>query len=115
MRGTQLESKAAAYLEAFGYRIIARNFRTRSGEIDLIAEIQLDRGIELVFIEVRLRGLGAWASAPESITRAKRARLDRAARIWLETYRGRARSMRFDLVYSDGNAMSHVPDAWRGC
>ncbi|MGB6837955.1 MAG: YraN family protein, partial [Dehalococcoidia bacterium] len=61
------ERVAAAHLEAKGYRILARNYRCREGEIDLVAQ----QGDVLVFVEVRARrGEGA-GTAAESVTQVK--------------------------------------------
>jgi putative endonuclease len=62
-----------------GLTIVGRNFRTRFGEIDLIAR----DGSTLVFVEVRLRTSSRFGGAAESITTAKRARLVAAAREYL--------------------------------
>ena len=67
--GARAEALAARYLIAQGLAIVARNFRTRFGEIDLIAR---DRGV-LVFVEVRMRRSRRFGGAIASITAAKRA------------------------------------------
>ena len=59
-----------------GLAIVGRNFRTRAGEIDLIAR----DGATLVFVEVRMRRSQRFGGALESITAAKRARLVMAAK-----------------------------------
>ena len=59
--------------------MLARNWRCRHGEIDLIAE---ERGT-LVFAEVRMRRGAGFGGAAESVTAAKRARLIAAARLYL--------------------------------
>ena len=70
---------AAEFLVARGLAIVARNFRTRRGEIDLIAR----DGATLVFVEVRLRRSQSFGGAGASITAAKSARLTTAARVYL--------------------------------
>lgn len=69
--GAAGERLTARYLEARGYRILARNVRLSRGEIDLVAE----QGGCLVLIEVRLRRGTGTAVALESISAAKRRRL----------------------------------------
>ena len=76
-----------------GLTIVGRNFRTRFGEIDLIAR----DGSTLVFVEVRLRTSSRFGGAAESITTAKRARLVAAAREYLGRTRGE-RACRFDAI-----------------
>jgi len=70
-RGAAAEALAARFLAARGLTIIARNYRCRGGDIDLIAR---DRDT-LVFVEVRLRSGDAFGGARASITAAKRRRL----------------------------------------
>jgi putative endonuclease len=68
--GARAEGIAAKFLEARGLVIVDRNFRTRRGEIDLIAR----DGAMLVFVEVRLRRSQSFGGAGASITAAKCAR-----------------------------------------
>ena len=91
--GARAEALAARYLVAQGLAIVARNFRTRFGEIDLIAR---DRGV-LVFVEVRLRRSKHFGGAIGSITAAKRMRLVRAANGYLAMI-GREPPCRFDAI-----------------
>ena len=69
--GESGERVAAMFLEQRGYRMLARNFRTRVGEMDLIAE----DADGLAFVEVRARRGNALGSPEESLTSRKRARL----------------------------------------
>lgn len=92
--GQRAEALAAAYLEARGYTITARNWRRPEGEIDLVAA----RGDICVFIEVRSR-TGIERGHPlETVTASKRARVLRAARLYLDEERPRADSFRFDVL-----------------
>ncbi|HZN86949.1 MAG TPA: YraN family protein [Burkholderiales bacterium] len=77
--GVRAEELCADLLRRAGLRILARNWRCRLGEIDLVAE---EAGT-LVFAEVRLRRNARYGGAAESITAAKRARLLAAARLYL--------------------------------
>jgi putative endonuclease len=93
--GVRAENLCADLLRRAGLRILARNWRCRLGEIDLVAE---DAGT-LVFAEVRLRRNARYGGAAESITVAKRARLLAAARLYLA---GRAPApCRFDVLLLD--------------
>jgi putative endonuclease len=73
------EDYAAAHLRQAGYTIIARNWRSPAGELDLVAQ----QGGQLVFVEVRARRAGA-TSPEESVGRAKAARLRALAYAYLE-------------------------------
>jgi len=94
--GSRAEDLCAELMRRAGLRILARNWRCRLGEIDLVAE----EGETLVFAEVRLRRDARFGGAAESITAAKRARLVAAARLYLA---GRAaRPCRFDVLLLEG-------------
>lgn len=75
--GKRGEDEAAAYLERQGYAIVVRNWRTRSGELDIVAR----EGAWLVFVEVRTRRIGRHAATPalgspeESVTPRKQLKL----------------------------------------
>lgn len=95
-RGERAEALAEAFLKRQGLRILARNYRCRFGEIDLVAET----GATLVFVEVRARRSEAFGGAAASITAAKRRRLVAAARHYLAA--AGERSARFDVVLVRG-------------
>ena len=78
-RGRHAENLAAEFLQERGLQLVARNYRCRFGEIDLIAR----DGETLVFVEVRMRAGAGFGGAAASITGAKRAKLLRAARHYL--------------------------------
>ena len=104
--GARAESLAAAFLGARGLVIVARNFRTRRGEIDLIAR----DGTTLVFVEVRMRRSADFGGAAASITAAKRSRLIAAAGAYLATL-SREPACRFDAVLIDGASPPRIE--WR--
>jgi putative endonuclease len=95
--GARAEALATDYLARQGLVVVARNFRTRRGEIDVIVR---DRDT-LVFVEVRLRSDAAYGGAAASITPAKRARLLAAANAYLATLE-REPPCRFDAILLDG-------------
>ena len=91
--GLSAESRAAAFLIAKGYRILARRFRTPLGEIDIVAR---RRGV-LVFIEVKARD--SFDAAAEAIGKRQQRRIIAAAQMWLAGHPDDAmRDMRFDVV-----------------
>jgi len=117
-RGAAGEQAAAELLAALGYEIVERNFRTRYGELDIVA---VDRGC-LVFCEVRARvGREAIARALESIGPGKRIQLRKMAREWFRlssAERPATGATRFDAVAvaiaANGRplALEHVRDAF---
>ena len=96
LRGAQAEILAEKFLAKRGLRIIARNFRIKGGEIDLICS----EGDTTVFVEVRLRTSKGFGGAAASITAHKQRRLILAARHWL--LRNGDCACRFDCVLLDG-------------
>lgn len=69
-----------AHLERQGYQIVARNWRCKLGELDIIAS----QGPDLVFVEVRTRRGRVFGSPEESITPLKQRRLTRLAQTYLQ-------------------------------
>lgn len=104
--GAAGEEAAAAFLTARGLRVVARNFRVKGGEIDLVCR----DGAETVFVEVRLRRSAAYGGAAASITAAKRAKLILAARHWLA--RHGERPCRFDCVLIQAGEIEWLKSAF---
>ena len=97
--GAAGEDAVARWYGAAGYSVLARNWRVREGEIDLIA--RLDRVI--VFCEVKTRRGDAFGSPAEAVTPRKQARIRKLAVRWLgesaiEGGVGRADVLRFDVA-----------------
>ena len=91
--GAHAERLVADYLTARGLHLVARNYRCRGGEIDLV----MRDGGSLVFVEVRARAGSAFGGAAASITRGKQERVILAARHYLARHRIDA-PCRFDAV-----------------
>ena len=93
--GRRGEDEAAAYLTALGWRIVDRNWRCASGEIDIVA---LDGG-ELVIVEVKTRSGRGYGHPLEAVDLQKLTRLCVLAGAWRRAHRGvRARTTRIDLL-----------------
>ena len=93
--GESGERVAALFLEQRGYKILARNFRTRTGEIDLIAE----DADGLAFVEVRTRRGDTMGTPEESLTPRKRKRTIAMALEYLQQHEEFAeQAWRIDLV-----------------
>ena len=109
-RGHRSEWLAAAALMAKGYRIVARRYRTKLGEIDLIAR----RGNLVAIVEVKARP--TLAAAMDAIGGMSERRIEAAADLWLARQRDYAKlSMRFDMVaVLPWRWPVHVPDVFRG-
>lgn len=99
--GLSAEAMAAAYLMVKGYRIIAKRFRTKHGEIDLIAR----RKQLIAFVEVKARA--TLDDAAYAVTPRQQKRIINAAQIWLADHPEHAGfEMRFDAILI---APRHLP------
>ena len=108
VEGGEAEERAARYLADHGLVILHRNFRTRLGEVDLIAR----DGATLVFVEVRRRLSSApWGGAAGSVGPLKQRRLVAAARIYLSRLSSEP-PCRFDVVALEGEECTWVRDAF---
>jgi putative endonuclease len=97
--GARAEQIAGEFLQARGLTILARNYRRRLGEIDLVAR---DGGV-LVIAEVRTRSREDFGGAAASITRAKQRRIIRATTQLLQQHRDYAAlPVRFDVLIVSG-------------
>jgi putative endonuclease len=95
--GAAGEQLATAHLSRLGYRVVARNYRTRWGEIDIIVHAP---GV-LVFVEVKARRSSARAGSPfDAVDPRKQAQVRRMAAVWLSEVndRPRADDLRFDVI-----------------
>jgi len=99
MRGSEAEERARSWLEAQGLELIARNWRCRGGELDLV----MRDGAEVAIIEVRSRARADFGTAAESVARHKQRRIVRAARLLLaQRPELGEQAVRFDVVALDG-------------
>jgi putative endonuclease len=88
---------ASRHLEARGYAILERNFRCRSGEVDIVARL----GEATVFVEVKERSADSHGAGHEAVTFGKRRRILRAARIYAASRGLSETPLRFDVISID--------------
>ena len=107
--GSSYEDLAARYLEDNGYRILGRNFRSRTAEVDIVAM----EGRYLVFAEVKQRTTSRRGSGAESVNIRKQRRICRAAGWYMLKYRVPAGTpVRFDVVSIDGEKITLLKNAF---
>ena len=106
--GRMAEVVAVAHLVAKGYRIAARNWRTASGEVDIIAR----SGDLVVFVEVKARETEA--AAIDAVSRASQRRIEAAGRDWImQQPDGGRLSWRNDLIaVRRWGRPKHFEDVW---
>jgi putative endonuclease len=109
--GVRGERRAAWFYRLRGYRIVARNLRLRSGEIDLVAR----RGKTICIVEVKTRQSLAAGEGHDAVDRTKRERLVRLGNEY--AIRDPGVQIRYDVVSLFWNGrrfiLSHYPDAFR--
>ncbi len=103
MLGQEGEDQAAKYLVRQGYKILERNYRTRVGEIDLIA---LHDG-EVVFVEVKTRTTTAYGAPELAVNPQKQRRMIKAALAYIKNRKLHQVPCRFDVV-----AINAAKDGW---
>lgn len=106
------ESLAARFLEARGWRILERGYRTLGAEIDIIAR----DGEDIVFVEVKALRSAGHGYPEERVETAKQRRISRAALAYVRKKRLHGANLRFDVVsvLMDGDEVeiSHYPEAF---
>ncbi|MDR3335487.1 MAG: YraN family protein [Treponema sp.] len=107
--GREGENRAAAALEAAGMRIIARNIRSRTGEIDIVAL----EGEVIVFVEVKAWSVYQFEALEYSIDRRKQRRIIETAKYFLASHREyNSMAVRFDVVFVGPHAITHLVSAF---
>ena len=92
--GQKGESLAVRHLRSQGYEILAQNYRTKVGEIDIVAR----EGGALVFVEVKARKSDKYGDPKWAITRAKQRKISMAALYYLKVTGQSGAKARFDVL-----------------
>jgi len=96
--GKRGEDLACKFLKKDKYKILKKNFSSKQGEIDIIAE---DRKGVLCFVEVKARSRQDYGLPVEAVTHSKQKKLLATSFIYLEKNRIKSKDMRFDIVSVD--------------
>jgi putative endonuclease len=102
------EDAAAAWYEANGYEVVARNWRCREGELDLVVR----RNRLIVFCEVKARASTVFGAPAEAVNHLKRQRLRVLAAKWISESPIRPREIRFDVASVVGDAVEIIEGAF---
>jgi len=110
--GKEAEAAALRFLEKQGYKLLARNYKNKFGEIDIIA---VDKGV-ICFVEVKARHSELFGSPADAVSRHKQRQISKAALCYLKENRLLERSARFDVVTllyeRDSPEISLIKDAF---
>lgn len=107
--GIQGEQVAVDYFCESGYRILERNFKSFSGEIDIIAI----KNELIVFFEVKSRNYSSYGSGLECVTPEKISKIIRTAEFYLRFKRLMDADCRFDVILTtDERVVEHIPNAF---
>lgn len=107
--GEAYEKKAEHYLLQKGYKILEKNFRIRSGEIDIIAQ----DGIYLCFIEVKFRTSNSFGSPLEAVDWRKQNQIRKVASFYLmKSNLSEWTPCRFDVIAFEGEIITHIENAF---
>lgn len=112
--GRKGEELAAGYLVAAGYRILEKNFRSRGGEVDIVA---LDCDGTIVFVEVKSRRSLKFGLPQLAVTPRKQRQISKGALSWISRNRMQDKGGRFDviavLLHHDGrHEIEHINNAF---
>jgi putative endonuclease len=110
-RGREGENVAAAWLERSGYSILARNFRSRMGEVDIVAS----KGDTLIFFEVKTWEAYSAADLSRAVDERKRFRIVETSKFFLDRHREfNSMNVRYDvLLVQDGmRTIRHIESAF---
>jgi putative endonuclease len=108
-RGKAGEDTAARYLEEKGYQILERNFRSRTGEVDIIAQ----SGETVVFIEVKAWSTLGIEALEQGVNQKKQRRIIETAKYFLLLHRKyRYMTVRFDIIFAAPLGITHLESAF---
>jgi putative endonuclease len=106
--GDLAESKATGALKDHGYEILERNFRSRLGEIDVIAE----KDGFICFVEVKYRRKSGFGTAVDAITKSKMRKILLTAKRYLYEIEKSDADYRIDAVVIDGDNVEILPNVY---
>ncbi len=107
--GAKKEEAAAAFLSRKGYLICEKNYRSKRGEIDIIAK----KDKYLVFVEVKYRKNTSFGNPEEAVTLQKQCIISQVAQVYMLTHGYRLEtSVRFDVIAIEGEHIRHYENAF---
>ncbi len=108
-QGNKAEDQAATYLKEKGYKIIARNFACKMGEIDIIAQ---DKQNTIVFVEVKQRKTNLFGGGLAAVNKAKQRRITLTAAAYIQKTKINYTALRFDIITITAEVVQHYENAF---
>ncbi len=108
-QGNKAEDQAAQYLKEKGYKILARNFSCRVGEIDIIAQ---DKQNTIVFVEVKQRKTNLFGGGLAAVNKAKQRRITLTAAAYIKKTKISYTALRFDIITITAGVLQHYENAF---
>ncbi len=108
IKGKAAEDLAASFLKSKKYEILDRNFKTKFGEIDIIAR----DGNCIVFIEVRSKSYSFFGRPEETVNKEKIKKIIKTAQFYIQTKNPSFSEVRFDIISILHNNISHIKNAF---
>lgn len=107
--GAQGEEQAARYLTKKGHKILARNFRSAGGELDIVSRLKK----MLVFTEVKQRSYEAFGGPLAAVTKTKQHRIAKTAAAFIKSHPDVAYDeIRFDVICILNGEITHLENAF---
>lgn len=107
--GTVYERKAVEYLKSQGYVIIKQNFRSKAGEIDIIAR----EGNVICFVEVKYRKTASFGHPEEAVSYYKQEKIRKVAEFFFVYHKiPLDTECRFDVIAIEGEELRHIKNAF---
>lgn len=107
--GAKHEERACEFLSEKGWKLLAKNFTCRGGELDLVF---YDPQKTVVFVEVKYRASNDYGAAQSMVTFTKQRHLSRAAMFFIQQHRLHQQSFRFDVIAVSPSEIDHIQNAF---
>lgn len=102
------EEQAANYLKEKGYKILARNYACKTGEVDIIAQ----KNKAIIFVEVKLRASNAFGGGVAAVTKSKQNKIATAAINYIKDRKPEFDSLMFDIIAITDGKLEHIQNAF---
>lgn len=108
-QGNKAEDQASQYLKEKGYKILARNFSCKMGEIDIIAQ---DKQNTIIFVEVKQRKTNLFGGGLAAVNKAKQRRITLTAAAYIKKTKINYTALRFDIITITAGVLQHYENAF---